>query len=472
MMNQGMKLRGRVDLTAGDRVHGWAFDEAEPDRQIDVGVFVDDRKVAHVHCDMMRRDLLALGTFGSVGHGFEYRFQPPLDLAKAHRVTVRFVDSGRALERGDVMLPEGTAPRAADFGQTLPPAYPALPAPAVPRDWFDLLTLLDGKQGLYNLIARCDMSGRRLDQVLYSVFGDTEAPSPDAVPWSAGAARDIVYGALTSRAFQLGARDLLLKAFPEKRRQFFIHVPKCAGTDLSAHLSVRFPAIHQSLISRDYTGSQRLFEELALLVRLLPWFDTILVHGHMNLGDVLSNRLLRPIDGMFTTLRNPIDITLSQTNYILTRIMRDAELGSFGPDSRSWLAELNLSVSPADVTRPMLDDLCPSLLRDASINRSDTMCEWLGGGSADEVLDRLVGLDAEVTTTRHYTAWLSDRWQIQSATRRNESIPFIKREDLQPAELDYLHDISVQDRVLYAAVEKRIDDAGASSVFLGRAPRG
>lgn len=469
MMKPGTKLRGRVDLTTADRINGWAFDEADPERQVDVSVFVDDRKVAQVRSDMMRRDLVALGTFGSVGHGFEHRFAPGLDGGSARRITVRFVDSGRLLDRGDVMLPTDSAPTAPDFGQTLPPAFPVLPAPLVPRDWFNLLALLDDRQGLYNLLARCDMTGRRLGQVLYSVFGDATAHRPDPEEWSAGVAREAAYDALTSPAFQQQARDLLLRAFPEKRRCFFIHVPKCAGTDLSAHLSVRFPAIHQSLTSRDYTSLQRLFEDLSRTVRILPYFGFILVHGHMNLGDVLSAGLFRPIDQMFTTLRNPIDITLSQTNYILTRILRDAERGSFGPDSRTWLNDLDLTVTPGDVTRPMLDDLRIRLLRDPSINRADTMCEWLGGGSAAEVLDRLAILNAEVTTTRHYGAWLADRWQIRSATRRNESIPFLTHADLKPADLDYLHDISVQDRQLYALVEQRIDDAGTASVLMGRA---
>lgn len=468
MINQGTKLRGRVDQASVDRVHGWAFDESEPDRQITVSVFLDDEKVGQVVADVLRPDLIAAGTFGSVGHGFEYRFNPPLDPGRPRRVTVRVLETGRLLDRGDRMVPDGTEPTAQDFGQTLPPAYPELPAPRTPREWFTLLGLLQDRQGLYNLIARCDFAGMRPDQVLYALFGDTEPPAVAQDEWDGGIARDAVYAALISPAFQKASRRLLLDAFPEKRRRFFIHVPKCAGTDLSAHLSVRFPAIHQSLISLDYTPRPRLFAELSRLCRLLPWFGTILVHGHMNLGEVLSTRLMRPFDEMFTTLRNPIDVALSQTNYILTRILQDAERGSFGPDSRTWLKDLGITASPAEVTRDVLDAHRLPLLRNAEINRADTLCEWLGGGSAREVIGRLEHLGAEVTTTRHYNTWLRDRWEIQSSTRRNESISFLKRDDLAPADLDYLHDITTEDRLLYAEVERRIDDTGASSVFMGR----
>lgn len=468
MLNQGMTLRGRVDLASADRVHGWAFDETQPDRQVDISIFVDERKVGQIRCDVMRQDLIAAGRFGSVGHGFEYRFDPILDVSRPRRVSVRFLESGRLLDRGDLMLPEGAAPQAPDYGQSLPPAYPALPGPTTPRDWFNLLTLLEDRHGLYNLVSRCDLSGRRRDQVLYGLFADHPTPELDHYDWSAGAARDLAFAALISPEFQKAARSLLLDAFPEKRRLFFIHVPKCAGTDLSAHLSVRFPSIHQSLTSLDYTPRRRLFQELTRLIRILPWFDTILVHGHINLGEVLSSRQMRPVDAMFTTLRNPIDIALSQTNYILTRVLQDAERGAFGPDSRVWLRDLGLPANPEEVTRPVLEELRLPLLRDASINGPDKMCEWLGGGTAREVLDRLTALDAEVTTTRHYSTWLRERWEIQSNTRRNESIPFLRREDLGAADLEYLHDITVEDRQLYAEVERRMNDTGAASVFMGR----
>jgi hypothetical protein len=471
MIDAGAKLRGRIDQVTPERVHGWAFDEHGPERQIDVSVFVDGRKVAQLRCDRPRPDLLALGTFRSVGHGFEHRFQPPLALVPPRRVTLRFLESGRILERGDAMLPPDAKPTAPDFGHSLPAAYPVLPSPRLPRDWFRLLGLLDEAQGLYNLVAQCDWTDRRPDQVVYGVMG-RQADAVAGHDWDAGRARDLAHETLIAPAFQRAVRDLLLAAFPEKSRRFFIHVPKCAGTDLSAHLAARFPAIHQSLGDPAYTPRAALFRSLAALVRLLPWFDFILVHGHINLGDVLESGLLRPTDTMFTTLRPPIDIALSQTNYILTRILRDAERGAFGPDSRDWLAALGLEVGPGDVSRTMLMDLRLPLLRDTAINQPDTICTWLGGGAADAVTDRLVRLGAEVTTTRHYSAWLVRRWGITARTRRNESDPFLTREELAPADLDHLHDITVEDRRRYEGVEKRIIDAGAVSVVLGRGDGG
>jgi hypothetical protein len=129
---------------------------------------------------------------------------------------------------------------------------------------------------------------------------------------------------------------------------------------------------------------------------------------------------------------------------------------------------LGLDADPAALTDEALMDLRFRVLRDTTINRPETIRHWLGGGSTAEVLERLAGLGAEVTTTRYYGAWLSARWGIAERTRRNESRRFLRREDLDIETLDYLHDISVVDRAVYEAIESGIAETGGVSVFPGR----
>ncbi len=71
------------------------------------------------------------------------------------------------------MFPAGAAPNTPDFGSNPPPAFPILPMPRVPRDWFDRLALFEPDQGLYNLVAQCDMHDVTQPQVADSVFGNT-----------------------------------------------------------------------------------------------------------------------------------------------------------------------------------------------------------------------------------------------------------------------------------------------------------
>ncbi len=466
------KLRGFLDLIAPKRIGGWAMDENDLDRQIDVSIFMDGQKIAQLTCDIERPDMIELGTFGTKGHGFSLSLDPALTPNQPRRVTARFTETGRLLNNGDRMFPETAEPTAPDFRSNVPPAFPVLPMPRLPRDWFDRLAIYDQRKGLYNVIAQCDMTGVTQPQVAYSVFGNTLSPAdmlgrPANGTWNAGAARDTAYDLLMSDSFQADIMQRFVDAYPEKRRLFFIHIPKCAGTDLSAHLGVRMPAIHHSFSREGYASKPRLFQTMGENVRLLPYFDSILLHGHMRLGECLHLGMLRPQDDVFTILRDPIDIALSQVNYILTRLQQDSETGRLGPDSQEWLAKLQLSIGADLLNRSMLDGLRLRILRDQALVEPNSLCSWLGGGSAQEVIGRLELLNAEVTTTRHYRRWLKDRWHLESGTRMNESVKFMTKDDLSPADLRYLRRISAEDTRLYDAMEQRLAEAGTSSIRCG-----
>ena len=52
--------------------------------------------------------------------------------------------------------------------------------------------------------------------------------------------------------------EMILNAHPEKRRLILVHVPKCAGTDLTANLGTRYPVVHQTLANSNWTPPERL----------------------------------------------------------------------------------------------------------------------------------------------------------------------------------------------------------------------
>ncbi len=72
---------------------GWAIDEDDLDRQIDLSIFMDGRKIAQVRCDVLRADLVEAGTFGTKGHGFNLPLDPPLTPDRPRRFTVRFTET-------------------------------------------------------------------------------------------------------------------------------------------------------------------------------------------------------------------------------------------------------------------------------------------------------------------------------------------------------------------------------------------
>ncbi len=458
-------LRGHVDLIAPAVLVGWAVDSAHPDEPVDVGIFVDGRKLVQVTCDSPRRDLDGQDGFGNGQHGFRCSLDPPLTGPLPKRVTVRHVKTGSILGKGDVVLNAGATTPPPDLGAELPPEFPRLPAPETPRQTFDLLSLYDRSQGLYNLLRQMDFAGRSARQLAYAALGGL-APAADKVPaaWQPEAARDMLNELLLSPEFQQNILRLFLEAFPEKRRLLFIHIPKCAGSDLSHHLAGLYPCVAEQLRALHWTNKKLLFEALSDTVRRLHFSDTILVRGHVNLADYLEHGLARRCDRLFTILRDPVDSAISQVNYILTRLKGDAAAGDFRPDTLEWLRLLKLEAPSGELSDAFLCRLGAQALRMHEIVMPNPMCHWLGRGDAGAVLARLAEHEVEVTTTRHYKQWRRQRWGIDADTRQNESIKFLTRDTVGAEDVAYLRDISVEDARLYRAVEQRLLRAGACAV--------
>lgn len=76
------KFRGAVDVADARTVEGWAVDEAEPDGQVEVQLFIDGRFVAQRRAELPRPDVLAAGRAPRPEHGFRFD-TPPLAAREA-----------------------------------------------------------------------------------------------------------------------------------------------------------------------------------------------------------------------------------------------------------------------------------------------------------------------------------------------------------------------------------------------------
>jgi hypothetical protein len=458
-------LRGHVDAVSNNQIAGWAADDAVPSSLVDVSIFVNDTKIAQVTCDRPRLDLKRTLLRDELDCGFRFTLDPSLDLNRPHRITVRFTESGRPLPGGDVMLANASSPPSPpDFNARPPARFLPLPTPDAPRALFDLLRLHSPQDGLYNLLCQIDLADRSYDQIVRTVFGGRRKTPPAPEKWSAGVARDTIHTMLRSRLFQSSVIELLLHAYSEKHRLLFVHIPKCAGTDLSYNIVTRYPSIHRTITSPMHTSPQKLVETLIDTLRMLPYFDTIYTHGHVNLAEYEKWNVIRPTDEVFTIVRPPLDIALSRVNYFLTRLKRDAAAGVFQPDTKGWLKTLGLEASRDVLTDDFLAGLSLRLLHEQKMVTANPLCQWLGGGTAEQVVTRLEKLGVEVTNMKHYAAWLAQRWAIRTTSRANESIKFLSLADLSSADVDYLHGISQEDTKLYGLIEGRLARSDAHSV--------
>lgn len=76
------KFRGAVDVADARTVEGWVVDEAEPNRQVEVQLFIDGQFVAGARAELPRPDVLAAGRAASAKHGFRFD-TPPLPAREA-----------------------------------------------------------------------------------------------------------------------------------------------------------------------------------------------------------------------------------------------------------------------------------------------------------------------------------------------------------------------------------------------------
>ena len=162
------------------------------------------------------------------------------------------------------------------------------------------------------------------------IYQSVHARAPDsleaALPSANYNATASFIAALSSVEFQHNLAAHFLRAFPEKRRLFFVHIPKTAGVDVATRLISQFPSINTNLLNRILTPkSDELFLAIKHIVLELECSDTVFISGHTHLATYQSwaGNGIRLQDHVFTVVREPMDRIISQVNYVLTRIFSD-----------------------------------------------------------------------------------------------------------------------------------------------------
>ena len=105
---------------------------------------------------------------------------------------------------------------------------------------------------------------------------------------------------LVSPEFRQNFLGAFLRAYSSKGRDVFIHVPKCAGTDLILNLGVRSIPIPKMLEIDGWTGDAEFLEIVAGLARAALTQERLFVYGHMELGSYIDTAGIRPDDRIFT----------------------------------------------------------------------------------------------------------------------------------------------------------------------------
>jgi molybdenum cofactor biosynthesis enzyme MoaA len=103
-----LALRGNVDSFSLDAIEGWAFDEAAPERAVQVGLFEGDRQLLTVAAAELRADLNAAG-IGDGRHAFRAPLPESVFDGRSHRIHIRFVDTGDEIANSPCEIPPITS---------------------------------------------------------------------------------------------------------------------------------------------------------------------------------------------------------------------------------------------------------------------------------------------------------------------------------------------------------------------------
>jgi hypothetical protein len=330
--------------------------------------------------------------------------------------------------------------------------------PANLREVFQMLGFYDSGRGLDSVVERFDFGSTppwHLQQIIFGGVTPSEMPAIDPDP--SGYVKQL----LSSDGFRRDVLQNFLNGFHEQRRLLFVHIQKCAGTDLIAALSERYFDIDANMDDPFWFSSDRRFAYLRDLVLAAPFVNALFVHGHVPLHEYVNRKLIRPGDQIFTVVRDPVDIVISAVNYRLARFQADPRGERI--DTRLWLADLGIKPLSGDAGTSELQGLAKRILRTPTVVPDNILCQMLGTGDSQSALAYIVASDIEITDLTRYGTWLRERWGAESQ-HYNASHPFWTAATLDPEDRAVIETKTIEDRVLYATLMKHLDATGQSFI--------
>ena len=337
-----------------------------------------------------------------------------------------------------------------------------VPAPLNTRQMLLAFGMYDATKGLASLLNRLDLSEVTRRQVFFSVLGrpPDRAGLLSADPNFKG--RQAIAAALNGEEFQTRIREIVLGALPEKRRLIFVHIPKCAGSDLLVTLRRQYPYLHHHLALPGTTTKDDLFAALHGLATGLPLSDSIAVSGHVPLRWYVERNLVRFEDDVFTTVRHPRDIIYSYISFVLTRMVTFQ--GKPRNDVKNWLGHVGMTEIESDPSAAYLVELGGRLLRARGVTAPNMICGNLGLGTAASAIEAMVLNDVEVTDTQRYSGWRSARFGFEPAARVNPSKPLFTPDNASVADRAFIDEMIGEDMVVYESIQQKLAASGGLSI--------
>jgi hypothetical protein len=340
-----------------------------------------------------------------------------------------------------------------------------LPAPRSLRETLLLLAQYDPRQGLDALLDRVDFSGYGPAEIAQILYDAPLTNRRQAIPPPRFEARAAFKAGLLSEHFRKNVLPSFLTSFPELARDVFVHVPKCAGTDLVMNLGQKQMPLPSVLESPGWLSDEQFLEVIGAHARALPFMKRVFVYGHMEFADYLARCGIRPDDRVFTIIRDPIALMVSQANYAIGRLRQDPDGND--PDTTPTRTHLGISGWPSDITDETLKDLVARALLHPGIAFANQACRHLSSSadlSFEAAIDMIIANNVEITTTERYERWLRERWGIPSSARHNRSDQLLTLHEARRLYASAMFDATGEDQKLFDLVTWALERSETPSI--------
>ena len=335
------------------------------------------------------------------------------------------------------------------------------PLPARPRDLFELFVTLGDQATIPSLFEACDLrhtDPRHITFIALSRWPTADELAEQPTPYNA---RHHLRGLVLGQEFRRSLIRRLCDAYPERPRMLYVQIPRCAGAHFLT-LANTMHAIIPDGIDQVKRGDQTVFiprlgtylgrfNQTRSITMKLPVLAPYIQAPSQAGGDTILPWSInappkRPGDRLFTIVREPTALMLSQVNAILTRLQAPpADDEAAGDPWRQRLAPL-----PPAEDAPAWKALGRTVL--ASLTAADPICHALGDGTAASALEACRLSDIEIADLGTYHDWVKYSWDVEPEPPSNMSVPILTKAELDEPSAAHLARLTAEDSVFYAQV--------------------
>lgn len=339
------------------------------------------------------------------------------------------------------------------------------PMPNRPRDVLELFVSLGAEAAIPSLFMSTQLHAaepRALTFVTLSRWPTEAELARLPTPYNA---RGHFIAMLTSQEFRASLVRRICEAYPDRPRICFVRIPRCAGEHFLTMADHMHPIVPPDLASMQRDDSNPFIQALGRYLGRFTLTKTIMLvqptlapfiqadsppanpaYTESGLQWTMNAPPRRAGDRLFTILREPTSLILSQVNATLDALLQPPATDT--PELATW--RTRLSANPAAADKPGLKLIAREILR--TLPTRNPICHALADGTAAAALAAVRVQDVELADLSHYPDWTKYTWDVEPEPPTNTSAPHLILADLSPPELHHLNSLIDEDLRFYAPV--------------------